>query len=229
MKKNPGNPKSRDQKLARVINQMEGWMHDKTRLILSISTPLFQLFLRGCVVGRQERLFLFDSHEKSCGVPVIPEHYDRVLCEQKGPASVTFETSGMQGRLEMREDDTEADTHSFRWWMMAKTKKKRPLSPMKLLYVKFYEGNGKEAAEKAGSKRPKQTAYDFMKDPAVMEAIAIKQNALAHESGKRLAKGVTLSSCTRPKSPALQQKPRRTCLPEVGEKMASDDASTCPI
>ena len=43
--------------------QSKRWMHDKTRLILSISTPLFQLFLRGRVVGRQdERLFLFDSY-----------------------------------------------------------------------------------------------------------------------------------------------------------------------
>ena len=105
MKKNIS--KSREQKLAKVINQMDGWMQNKTRLILSINTPLFHLFLRGRVVGRQEGLFLFDSYGEVCRIPMIPEHYDQVLCTQKGPASVTFETSGMQGRLEMREDETE--------------------------------------------------------------------------------------------------------------------------
>ena len=34
--------KSREQKLSKVINQMDYWMQHKTRLILSISTPLFQ-------------------------------------------------------------------------------------------------------------------------------------------------------------------------------------------
>jgi hypothetical protein len=38
---------------------------------------------------------------------VVPEHYDRVLCNQKGPASVTFETSGIEGKLEMVEDGAE--------------------------------------------------------------------------------------------------------------------------
>lgn len=106
--------KTREQKLAKVINQMDGWMQEKTRLILSISTPLFYLFLRGRVVGRQEGtkcnprdLFLFDSYGETCRVPVIPERYDRVLYRQKGPASVTFETSGMQGSLEMHEDESE--------------------------------------------------------------------------------------------------------------------------
>lgn len=50
---------------------------------------------------------MFDSYGETCRVPIIPEHYDRVVCVQKAPASVTFETSGMQGRLEMHEDDTE--------------------------------------------------------------------------------------------------------------------------
>jgi hypothetical protein len=103
--------KSREQKLAKVINQIDSWMQDETRLILSISTPLFQLFLRGRVVGRQGRLFLFDNYGETCRIPVIPEHYDHVVCKQKdlvsGLPSVTFETSGMQGRLEMREDDSE--------------------------------------------------------------------------------------------------------------------------
>jgi hypothetical protein len=103
--------KTREQKLAKVINQMDGWMHDRTRLLLSISTPLFQLFLRGRIVGRQGRLFLFDSYGQTCRVPVIPEHYDRVLSKQKclvsGLPSVTFETSEMQGKLEMHEDGAE--------------------------------------------------------------------------------------------------------------------------
>jgi hypothetical protein len=100
--------KSREQKLTKAVNQMDAWMQHKTRLIVSISTPLFYLVLRGRVVGRQEGLFLFDSYGEVCRVPVIPEHYDRVLCNQKGPASVTFETSGMQGKLELGEDGREA-------------------------------------------------------------------------------------------------------------------------
>ena len=99
--------KSRKQKLAKAIDQMDGWMRDKTRLILSIHTPLFHLFLRGRVEGRQKRMFVFANYGDTCRVPVIPENYDRILCGQKGPASVTFETSGMQGKLEMHEDDTE--------------------------------------------------------------------------------------------------------------------------
>jgi hypothetical protein len=36
---------------------------------------------------------------------VVPEHYDEVLWKEKSPASVTFETSGVEGKLEMMEDD----------------------------------------------------------------------------------------------------------------------------
>jgi hypothetical protein len=82
-------------------------MRHKTRLILSINTPLFHLFLRGRVVGRQEGRFLFDSYGETCRVLVIPEHDDRVLCGQKGAASVTFETFGMQGQLKMQKDGAE--------------------------------------------------------------------------------------------------------------------------
>jgi hypothetical protein len=105
MKKNIS--KSREQELAKVINQMDGWIQDKTRLIFSISTPLFHLFLRGRVVAHGEGLFLFDSYGGTCRVPVIPERYDHVVCDRKSPASVTFETSAMQGSLEMHEDDAE--------------------------------------------------------------------------------------------------------------------------
>ena len=104
MKKNVS--KSREQKLAKVINQMDDWIQDKTRLIFSIKTPLFHLFLRGRVMVHQEGLFLFDSYGGACRIPVIPERYDHVVCDRKNPASVTLETS-MQGSLEMHEDDAE--------------------------------------------------------------------------------------------------------------------------
>src|ERR1022692_1365539 len=108
MTKNSGNPKSREQELAKVLKQMDDWMQHKTRLMLSISTPLFHLFLRGRV-GRQEGLFLFDSYGEVCRVPVIPKNYDHVvLCRQKGSASVTFETSEMRGGLEIQEDGATA-------------------------------------------------------------------------------------------------------------------------
>jgi hypothetical protein len=103
--------KSREQKLAKVLQQMDQWRRDKVRLTLLITTPLFLLFLRGRVVGRLEGtkgnpsdLFLFDSYGETCRVLIIPEHYDHVLCKHNGLASVTFETSGMQGTLEMQED-----------------------------------------------------------------------------------------------------------------------------
>jgi hypothetical protein len=99
--------KTREQKLAKVINQMDGWMQDKTRLIFSISTPLFHLFLRGRLVGRHEGMFLFDSYGGACRVPVIPEHYDQIVCGQKSPVSVTLETGEMQGELKMHEDGAE--------------------------------------------------------------------------------------------------------------------------
>jgi hypothetical protein len=104
MTKKSGIRKSREQELSKVINQMDGWVQDKTRLILSVSTPLFHLFLRGRVVGRQQGLFLFDSYGETYRVPVIPEHYDHIVCGQKSPVSVTFETSAMQGQLKTYED-----------------------------------------------------------------------------------------------------------------------------
>jgi hypothetical protein len=54
-------------------------------------------------------MFLFDSHGEDCRVPIIPEHYDRALCNQEDPTSVTLEnTSGMQGDLKISEDVQEA-------------------------------------------------------------------------------------------------------------------------
>jgi hypothetical protein len=99
--------KSREQELAKVINQMDGWIQDKTRLLFSINTPLFHLFLRGRIGTHQEGLFLFDSYGGTCRIPVIPERYDHVVCDRKSPASVTLEKSAMQGSLEMREDEAE--------------------------------------------------------------------------------------------------------------------------
>lgn len=107
MTKDSGTSQSHKQEVADVIEQMNSWMQHKTRLTLLISTPLFFLFLRGRIVGRQGRLFLFDNYGKTCRVPVIPENYDRVVCKQKGLAKVTFETSEIQGRLEMCEDGAE--------------------------------------------------------------------------------------------------------------------------
>jgi hypothetical protein len=97
------------QKLTRVLEQMESWRTQGTRLILSIDSPLFhRLTLRGRIVGRLKRLFLFDTYGETCRIAVIPEQYDRMVCNQKGPASVTFETSGMAGQLEIHEDGAEA-------------------------------------------------------------------------------------------------------------------------
>ena len=107
MTKKSGIRKSREQELSKVINQMADWMQHKTRLILSISTPLFHLFLRGRVVGRQQGLFLFDSYGETCRVPVIPEHYDHIVCGPKSPVAVTFETSATRGQLKMYEDGAE--------------------------------------------------------------------------------------------------------------------------
>jgi hypothetical protein len=100
--------KSREQELSKVINQMDYWMQHKTRLILSISTPLFHLFLRGRMVGRQECLFLFDSYGEACRIPITPERYDRLRCNQTGTASLTLGISGMQGELVIGEDGREA-------------------------------------------------------------------------------------------------------------------------
>jgi hypothetical protein len=108
MKQQSGISKSSQQKLARVLEQMESWKNQKTRLILSIDSPLFYLTLRGRIVGRLERLFLFDTYGETCRIAVIPERYDRVLHKQKGPASVKFETSQSPGQLELHEDNGEA-------------------------------------------------------------------------------------------------------------------------
>ncbi len=109
MTKKSGITKSQKQDLAKVLKLMDSWIRHRTRLTLFINTPLFSFFLRGRMVGRQEGLFLFDPHGEACRVPIIPEHYDRALCDQEDPAAVTLEnTSGMQGYLKIAEDSQEA-------------------------------------------------------------------------------------------------------------------------
>ena len=53
--------------------------------------------------------------------------------------------------------------------------------------------NPTRAAEMAGSKRPGQTAWDMLKRPRVQKAIAEKQLAMVKQSGKQLAKSVTIT------------------------------------
>lgn len=108
MTKESGIRKSRGQELSKVIHQMDYWMQHKTRLVLSISTPLFPLLLRGRVVGRQQGLFLFDSYGEACRIPINPKHYDRLRCNQAGTASWTLGSSEMQGELIIGEDGREA-------------------------------------------------------------------------------------------------------------------------
>jgi hypothetical protein len=76
--------------------------------------------------------------------------------------------------------------------MMPKTKP-GILTAMKTKFVSAFAGNATEAAEKSGSRRPRQTGYDFMKDPAVLEAIAKKQAAMAQQSGKDLGKRIKIT------------------------------------
>ena len=99
--------KTSQRKLTRVLEQMDNWRKHKTRLILSIGSPLFHLTLRGRISGRLERLFLFDNYGEICRIAVIPEQYDRVLWSKNDPTSVTFETSGMPGQLQLHEDHGE--------------------------------------------------------------------------------------------------------------------------
>jgi hypothetical protein len=105
MTKKSGVRKSQKQDLAKVLKQMDFWIQHQTNLSLMISTSLVQLMLFGRVVARLERLFLFEAHGEVCRVPIIPERYDRVRRNQKGPASVTLENaSGMAGELRLAED-----------------------------------------------------------------------------------------------------------------------------
>jgi hypothetical protein len=100
-------PITSQQKLTRVLAQMDSWRSHHTRVILSIHSPLFHLTLRGRIVGRLERLFLFDTYGETCRIAVIPEQYDRILCNQKAPAWVNFETAAMPGQLRITEDEAE--------------------------------------------------------------------------------------------------------------------------
>jgi Terminase small subunit len=63
------------------------------------------------------------------------------------------------------------------------------------LFVLHFEGNGTEAAIKAGCTKTNASNYAWaaMKRPRVLKAIAAKQAAMTQESGKDLAKGVTIT------------------------------------
>ena len=62
----------------------------------------FPLLLRGRVVGRQEEMFLFDTHGGVCRLPIIPENYDQVLWNKPDPGSVTLKCTS--GEMRIAED-----------------------------------------------------------------------------------------------------------------------------
>lgn len=62
------------------------------------------------------------------------------------------------------------------------------LSKEMLKFVAAYEGNATTAARRAGYKNPKSAANKLMKNPTVTDAIKKKQDAMAEEFGRRLAR-----------------------------------------
>ena len=67
------------------------------------------------------------------------------------------------------------------------------LTKMQLSFVNNFNGCAIEAAKAAGYKNPKESARQLMKNPAIMEAIRMKQNAFIEESGKRLGSEINCS------------------------------------
>jgi hypothetical protein len=108
MMKKSGIRKSPTHDLAKVLQQMDDWMRHHTRLGLVINPSLFALCLRGRIVGRQKRLFLFDSYGETCRVALRPEDFDRVLCNQEGTDSSVTLISEEEGQLTLSEDNREA-------------------------------------------------------------------------------------------------------------------------
>jgi hypothetical protein len=108
MAKKSGTAKSNE--LPKVIKQMDYWMQHKTRLLLSITaTPLIMLCIRGRIVGRMGRLFLFDSYSEECRVPILPERFEAVMSDRNGDVSVRLEQTGeIEGSLVISEDGREA-------------------------------------------------------------------------------------------------------------------------
>jgi hypothetical protein len=104
MMQKSGIRKSPTHDLAKVLQQMDNWMRHQTRLSLLINPSLFALCLRGRIVGRQKRLFLFDSYGETCRVTLKPESFDRVVCNQEGTALSVELTSAEQGRVTIFED-----------------------------------------------------------------------------------------------------------------------------
>lgn len=90
--------KSQKQLLDEVLEQMDFWMEHQTNLILLVWADLLPLSLRGRIVGRLKRLFLFDVHGGEIRVPLIPENYERLLHNQQTP-EVMLESAGETLRL----------------------------------------------------------------------------------------------------------------------------------
>lgn len=67
-------------------------------------------------------------------------------------------------------------------------KKTEALTKLQFAFVAAFEGDGTEAASKAGAKNPKEYAHATMKLPAVKKAIAAKQAAALKAAGKELGK-----------------------------------------
>lgn len=107
MTQKSGIRKSPTHDLPKVLQQMDDWMRHQTRLSLLINPSLFALCLRGRIVGRQKRLFLFDSYSETCRVTLKPESFDRVVCNQEGTALSVELTSAEQGRVTIFEDSRE--------------------------------------------------------------------------------------------------------------------------
>ena len=67
------------------------------------------------------------------------------------------------------------------------------LTKMQLNFVNNFNGCATEAAKAAGYKNPKESARQLMKNPTIMEAIRMKQNAFVEESGKRFGSEINCS------------------------------------
>lgn len=104
----PGITKSKRQGLAKVIKQMDSWIHHETNLSLWINTSLVHLVLFGRLVARQEQLFLFDAHGEFCRVPLVLEHYACSLGSRKGLLSVLLKDDSA-GDLKLAEDQRGAE------------------------------------------------------------------------------------------------------------------------
>ncbi|MGC1646695.1 MAG: hypothetical protein WA741_12760 [Candidatus Sulfotelmatobacter sp.] len=107
MMQKSGIRKSPKQDLAKVLQQMDDWMRHQTRLSLLIDQSLFALCLRGRIVGRQEGLFLFDSHSETCRVTLKPESFNRVMCNQEGTVLSVELISAERGQMTIFEDSQE--------------------------------------------------------------------------------------------------------------------------